>query len=147
MYTYVEQPISFFLNNHKCLFQAQEPRKKNSNLQYSYEEAPIILDQSDDDISCSAGSCLKRSGQDELGPFWANRGKKDPSYSRNQLFVDEPRWILVRRDDRNHEEKEPFFLTRGKKMGRMWNLARKLTDGDDFGYYVKKDHGHVQKNW
>jgi hypothetical protein len=94
------------------MFQAQEPRKRNSNGRFSFEE-PILLEQNDDDVSCSIGSCVKRSGQDEFGPFWANRGKKDPTYTRNKLFAEEPHWILVSREDQH--ENEPFYVARGKK--------------------------------
>lgn len=46
-----------------------------------------------------------------MGPFWANRGKKDPTYTQEKLFVEEPHYILGRKDG----EAEPFFTSRGKK--------------------------------
>lgn len=96
------------------LLQAQEPRKRASNDRFTYEE-PIVLEQ-EDDVSCSGGGCVKRSpGQDEFGPFWANRGKKDPTYSRSKLYAEEPHWILVRRDDKDVNDNEPFYVARGKK--------------------------------
>lgn len=59
---------------------------------------------------------MKRSpGQEEFGPFWANRGKKDPTYTRSKLFAEEPHWILVRREDKDIIDNEPFYVTRGKK--------------------------------
>nr|XP_008200697.1 PREDICTED: uncharacterized protein LOC103314992 isoform X2 [Tribolium castaneum] len=92
---------------------AEEPRKRNDR--FSFEE-PFILEQNDDDVSCSIGNCVKRaSGQEEFGPFWANRGKKDPTYTRSKLFAEEPHWILVRRDDNDINDNEPFYVTRGKK--------------------------------
>lgn len=67
--------------------------------------------------SCKSFICLKRGiRQDDVGPFWANRGKKNPTYKNDQLFVQEPHWILVRRDDdRGISDYDPFFITRGKK--------------------------------
>ncbi|XP_044256961.1 uncharacterized protein LOC123006501 [Tribolium madens] len=92
---------------------AQEPRKKNGR--YSSEE-PFVVEQSADYVSCSIGNCVKRSsGQEEFGPFWANRGKKDPTYIRSKLFAEEPQWILVRQDEKDINDNEPFYVTRGKK--------------------------------
>ncbi|KAJ8923806.1 hypothetical protein NQ315_010388 [Exocentrus adspersus] len=95
--------------------QAQDPRKRFLN---HYPLNKLELNKNnDDDTPCGAGICLKRSfGQDELGPFWANRGKKDPTYFQEPLYVEEPYWVLVRRDEQYQEEPlEPFFTSRGKK--------------------------------
>lgn len=68
--------------------------------------------KNDEEVPCGEGVCIKRSsGQDELGPFWANRGKKDPAYMQEPLFAPEPYWVLLRRE----EQEEPFFTSRGKK--------------------------------
>lgn len=120
--------ISTLLINY---LQAQEPRKRLSHL--SFDE-PTLLEQTDEDVSCSVNSCVKRSpGQDEFGPFWANRGKKDPTYARSKLFAEEPHWILVRRDDKDFNDNEPFYITRGKKRAtQLWknffgtDLPRKI---------------------
>ncbi|XP_060516004.1 uncharacterized protein LOC132695642 [Cylas formicarius] len=84
-----------------CSAHAQDPRKR------------IILDVSGDMLpTCAEHLCMKRSGsQNELGPFWANRGKKDPKYLQEKFFVDEPRWILIHKD----YDPMPFYTTRGKK--------------------------------
>lgn len=70
------------------------------------------------DLPCKSRLCLKRGiRQDEMGPFWANRGKRNPMYKNDRLFVQEPNWILVRRDDeRGISDYDPFFTTRGKKF-------------------------------
>lgn len=73
------------------------------------------------DKSCKSNICLKRGiRQEEMGPFWANRGKKNPTYKSDQLYVQEPHWILVRRDDDSSLlDYDPFFITRGKKYTMM----------------------------
>ncbi|XP_017783880.1 PREDICTED: uncharacterized protein LOC108567748 [Nicrophorus vespilloides] len=63
---------------------------------------------------CKFGGCVKRAArQDDMGPFWANRGKREPSYFKDTFYADEPRWLLMRRDE--PEEIDPFFTARGKK--------------------------------
>nr|CAH7733790.1 unnamed protein product [Callosobruchus chinensis] len=52
----------------------------------------------DEDSSCSGQGCLKRSTQEEGGPFWANRGKRYP------LLENKPCWILVRQKDSELDE-------------------------------------------
>lgn len=70
------------------------------------------------DKTCKSHVCLKRGiRQEEMGPFWANRGKKNPTYKSDALYVQEPHWILVRRDDESGlSNYDPFFITRGKKF-------------------------------
>ncbi|KAF5300208.1 hypothetical protein FQA39_LY11242 [Lamprigera yunnana] len=69
--------------------------------------------------SCLLNGCIKRAFQDDVGPFWANRGKKDPSYRSEPLIVDEPHWVLIRSSEDEllpyKNNFEPFFVTRGKK--------------------------------
>nr|QGA72564.1 natalisin [Rhynchophorus ferrugineus] len=68
--------------------------------------------QKDDDLPCTMKNCYKRSAnQEDMGPFWANRGKKDPSYSSDKFMIQEPHWILIKKDP----EVEPFFTSRGKR--------------------------------
>lgn len=68
---------------------------------------------------CATSNCMKRALQDDVGPFWANRGKKDPTYRQEHLYAEEPHWVLVRRaQDRLTPlmyDFDPFFVTRGKK--------------------------------
>ncbi|KAF5274761.1 hypothetical protein FQR65_LT04314 [Abscondita terminalis] len=68
---------------------------------------------------CMLRGCAKRSMQDDVGPFWANRGKKDPNYRTEPLSAEEPHWVLVRRAEDDvtpfKYNFEPFFVTRGKK--------------------------------
>lgn len=75
---------------------------------------------------------------EETGPFWANRGRRTGSEKRpseimqpdpdewntqleEPLYVEEPRWILVRRDDERRASSyiapdyKPYFVTRGKR--------------------------------
>uniref|UniRef100_A0A1Y1LHK7 Uncharacterized protein n=1 Tax=Photinus pyralis TaxID=7054 RepID=A0A1Y1LHK7_PHOPY len=69
--------------------------------------------------SCMLASCTKRALQEDVGPFWANRGKRNPNYKTETLYANEPHWVLVRRaNDEFLPYKynyEPFFITRGKK--------------------------------
>ncbi|CAH0562380.1 unnamed protein product [Brassicogethes aeneus] len=132
-----------------CLtgIQAQDPRKRYESLP-SFE----INKVEEEEISCTTKACVKRSaGQDELGPFWANRGKKDPTYLQQRFFVEEPRWVLVRRDDPSADVDDPFFLSRGKKeeLYRPYALSRERRDdgvispffaarGKKFGRYIQK---------
>lgn len=60
-------------------------------------------------IGCTSGGCTKRSDPD--GPFWANRGKKDPSYLQSKLYAQEPTWVYL--SDEHYGYNEPFFVTRG----------------------------------
>lgn len=68
---------------------------------------------------CVSTNCVKRALQDDVGPFWANRGKKDPTYRTEPLYAEEPHWILVRRAPEHISpityDIQPFFITRGKK--------------------------------
>lgn len=51
-----------------------------------------------------------------MGPFWANRGKKDPKYLMSKLYAEEPHWSYVRKDNESYDnEFDPFFTTRGKR--------------------------------
>ncbi|XP_018325605.1 uncharacterized protein LOC108737318 [Agrilus planipennis] len=71
--------------------------------------------------SCATTSCFKRAvavTQDELGPFWANRGKKDKIYRQEPLYVQEPKWIVTAKDYDTDTDymNQLFFITRGKKV-------------------------------
>ncbi|KAH1030076.1 uncharacterized protein LOC109541070 [Dendroctonus ponderosae] len=96
----------------------QDPRKR------------FVLDPAQlqkDDIVCNTKSCFKRSWtQEDMGPFWANRGKKDPKYLQEKLLVDEPFFICLRKDLRN----EPFYNSRGKKP-LYWNPHKNSIDDSD----------------
>lgn len=65
----------------------------------------------------------KRFGTEDTDPFWANRGKKDPSYLQDPLYVEEPYWILVRRNEQFEEN--PFYVSRGKKETGPFNTKLK----------------------
>lgn len=101
------------------MLQAQDPRKRFYNNAIRLHEGRNV-----ENIACSVRTCYKRSaGQEEFGPFWANRGKKDPTYLRDKLFAQEPSWIL-----RNNiaDKNEPFFITRGKRSGNDdWKTGAK----------------------
>lgn len=61
-----------------------------------------------------------------MGPFWANRGKKDSTYLQKKLFVDEPFFICLRKDLQN----EPFYNSRVKKP-LYWNTLKYSIDDSD----------------
>ncbi|XP_066259868.1 uncharacterized protein [Euwallacea similis] len=104
----------------------EDPRKRMISDLRSYH-------QSCDEIICNPRNYFKRSSyirQDEdMGPFWANRGKKDPAYAHARLLVDEPKWILFPKNLDN----ESFFNSRGKKPAH-WNALTYYSNlGDIFG--------------
>lgn len=64
---------------------------------------------------CFGRSIWKRTSRvDASGPFWANRGKRDPYLTSSRLYAEEPRWELVRPDEDGSYD--PYFTTRGKKL-------------------------------
>lgn len=65
-----------------------------------------------DPAPCASQGCVKRSDAD--GPFWANRGKKDPKYLQSRLYAQEPTWVYLSDDHFGYNE--PFFVTRGKPL-------------------------------
>lgn len=81
----------------------------------------MMWPQARKDTYCKSHVCWKRAiRQEEMGPFWANRGKRYPTYKNNMLFVQEPHWILVRRDEESAvSDFDPFFITRGKKADNV----------------------------
>lgn len=109
--------MTTFFNISIHFFQAQDPRKrfqadffvtddqylKNNDLEYLQH---------------------KRVGTDGSEPFWANRGKKDPTYLQEPFYVDEPYWILVRRNQAFDDD--PFFVSRGKKEAFPFNMRMKF---------------------
>ncbi|KAK9889356.1 hypothetical protein WA026_004629, partial [Henosepilachna vigintioctopunctata] len=91
---------------------AQDPRKRillSPNLVEEIEEPNLFEDEP---YVCSIHGCVKRS-QSEVGPFWANRGKRGPRYLQSKLYAQEPAWVYITDDDSGYNE--PFFVTRGKK--------------------------------
>lgn len=90
---------------------------------------------------CRTRLCVKRAASDEMGPFWANRGKREPNpspmYKQEQLFADEPHWILVRRDEDGAQisDYDPFFVTRGKKSEAAKRFAGLLARRNNEAYY------------
>ncbi|CAH1960781.1 unnamed protein product [Acanthoscelides obtectus] len=78
-----------------------------------------------EDSPCSGQGCLKRSAQEE-GPFWANRGKRDP------LLDDRLCWIFVRQSDL---EFEPPGVPYRKHELRMRDRRAK---GDDLPFYAAR---------
>ncbi|CAH1121059.1 unnamed protein product [Ceutorhynchus assimilis] len=96
MFPFLSILLFVFLSIVHC----QDPRKRLIINAMDYPK--------DDEIACN----LKRSpSQEDMGPFWANRGKKDPTYTQERLYVEEPRWFMVRKNG----DDEPFFNSRGKK--------------------------------
>lgn len=63
-------------------------------------------------------------GSDETEPFWANRGKKDPTFMQARFYIEEPYWIILSRNQ--HFNQEPFFISRGKKESGSYNLKMKF---------------------
>lgn len=83
----------------------------------------------------------KRSAQEEVGPFWANRGKKDPTYVQDMLYVDEPYWVFIRRDDPPLPD-APFLGSRGKKETSSYNsklrYRQELLNDIDSPFYAAR---------
>lgn len=69
---------------------------------------------------------MRRPRQDELGPFWANRGKRDPGYTKEVLYAEEPHWITLRNSlfDEATTDSSPFYVTRGKKDRRKMSQGK-----------------------
>lgn len=73
------------------------------------------------DIPCVRRNCFLRvRKQDDVGPFWANRGKRGPTYARDVLYAEEPQWVDLNSDRVTDDPTwyNPFFVTRGKKNRR-----------------------------
>nr|XP_023011893.1 uncharacterized protein LOC111502134 [Leptinotarsa decemlineata] len=124
---------------------AQDPRRRIFN-QILYPLDELQLSKTDDeDVPCPDRNCLpKRSVQEENnGPFWANRGKKDPTYMRESLFAEEPYYVLVRKDDRFSEE--PFFVSRGKKESKHRD-RREFPEDVDSPFFAARGKRPKSKN-
>lgn len=85
-----------------------------------------------------ADSWLEREiRQADMGPFWANRGKRDPKYLHSRLYVEEPHWLYTRQDNKSFDNDfDPYFTTRGKKYDNK--LLAKLFGGIRKRTYVKE---------
>lgn len=70
-------------------------------------------------IGCVLRGCTKRAADQEgVGP---NRDKKDPSYMKEPMYVEEPGWLLFQNaDDVNPYlyDFDAFLIIRGKKWDR-----------------------------
>ncbi|XP_028129312.1 uncharacterized protein LOC114325438 [Diabrotica virgifera virgifera] len=107
---------------------AQDPRRRSfyfcSNNDY------LELTKADNEkLACPDGRCIAKRFDSDEGPFWANRGKKDPTYLNVPLYAEEPYWVLLKNE--NQAQGDPFFLSRGKKeTGSIF--SSKLRDARDF---------------
>lgn len=104
----------------------------------------LLLKYEEEGPACSGLGCLKRSSQDE-GPFWANRGKKDPSYLQEPFYADEPYWVLMRREPKFTDE--PFFMSRGKKESNLrMRDRREFVEDVDTPFFAARGKRMRSKN-
>ncbi|XP_056646437.1 uncharacterized protein LOC130451440 isoform X1 [Diorhabda sublineata] len=129
-------PLKWILLLIVVTVRAQEPRRRSYSLcpnDYLHQQKLEI-----DKLDCTGNNIkMKKFDSSESGPFWANRGKKDPVYIREPLFAEEPGyaeepyWMVVRSDN----QEEPFFVSRGKKengfiSGNLRETREFLQDND-----------------
>lgn len=111
--------VNYGICMHTFNLQAQDPRKRTLLFCQNHDSQSQSFRTVAENVICGTANdkyISKRFALDDMaGPFWANRGKKDPIFKNEPLFVEEPSWIVVRvREDPEFQE-EPFFVSRGKK--------------------------------
>ncbi|CAG9855133.1 unnamed protein product [Phyllotreta striolata] len=107
---------------------AQDPRRSQF---HQGHDIRLFRKGDGDNVSgeCEGDNCvLKRFVVEDVGPFWANRGKRDPTYMSEALYAEEPYCLLIRGE--NYQPDDPFFISRGKKeVGNV--LETQLRDTRD----------------